>query len=299
MFGNPYRQDKSDAGMSGGAGGGADEAWLEGPDGPVLRGPGKRRRSPSLGPQLLSAGDGDSIAAGKIASPADGVQPVALETAALVPPVGQNGARGGDEEAGEIVGAMEDGEHQVLEEEQSRSSAAASGQASMRHDQVVKPSGKLQAHADVVKFLLSILSAIKSRSSSREQIFELLEAPDFPVDKQNFVQQLVLQVARATTALSIFAPLVLTSRWFLHITTCSMMVVVFSWQVKLLVPLNLQGLMRVARCPCDSVVNALQKEAKSLWKPGPKQIHNRQGAIGTLQSIGGSLIPCAGEWQAI
>ncbi|KAG0585074.1 hypothetical protein KC19_3G255800 [Ceratodon purpureus] len=66
-----------------------------------------------------------------------------------------------------------------------------------RRKRHMAPLGMHQEQSHVVAFLLSVIRALRySKSSNTKQLFELLSVPDFPVDKGNFLEQLILQAHR-------------------------------------------------------------------------------------------------------
>ncbi|KAH9549724.1 hypothetical protein CY35_10G033700 [Sphagnum magellanicum] len=230
MFGNPYRQEKSD--------GSADEAWLEGTS-PLLRGRKRRRRLPldsAASVTSLSSSASDStveVSSTEVTSPpkpgldigttTDGKSPDTL-----LPPLtdhklgdqrnfvkgtesveeksdpkylksGLGAERPNDlsekgiitvnntvEEATEAVPTNNIENTMIVEH---------SGQ--QRRILVVTPLGSHQEQSQVVAFLLSVIKALKySKPSNTKKLFELLSVPDFPVDKSNFLEQLIIQAQR-------------------------------------------------------------------------------------------------------
>ncbi|KAL3684707.1 hypothetical protein R1sor_002729 [Riccia sorocarpa] len=250
MFGNPYRQEKND---------GADEAWMEGPGGPIFRGRKRRRRqeSPSSSTSSLStsgsAVDTNSEAASgnaEVTSPvrnlpeSQSVTPDGLRTSPTsagtkvnervsdahdaVLPAENRGVSVADMEMGEdsiegkkvqgtltgvkqTVAALLDFQGSPSERMDTTSSGdmlsgleklrSSSQQAPrfMRKRRVVyiTPLGTEKDRDEVISFLLNIVKALRySKPSNTQKLFELLSSPDFPVDKSNFLEQLILQAER-------------------------------------------------------------------------------------------------------
>lgn len=66
-----------------------------------------------------------------------------------------------------------------------------------RRKRHMAPMGIHQEQSHVVAFLLSVIRALRySKPSNTKQLFDLLSVPDFPVDKGNFLEQLILQAHR-------------------------------------------------------------------------------------------------------
>ncbi|CAM6103367.1 unnamed protein product [Calypogeia fissa] len=73
------------------------------------------------------------------------------------------------------------------------------GARSLRKRRVIvcTPSGTEKDRDEVINFLLTIVKALRySKASNTQKLFELLSSPDFPVDKTNFLEQLILQAQR-------------------------------------------------------------------------------------------------------
>ncbi|CAM6046684.1 unnamed protein product [Sphagnum compactum] len=231
MFGNPYRQEKSD--------GNADEAWLEGTS-PLLRGRKRRRRLPpdsASGPALSSSSSSTSdstidVSSTEVTSPAKPGRDIGITDAkapdASLPPLSDHskpieqrpfvlGAESAEEKfnpkhlkSGLNAERPNEPSEKFLGSTDKVEAAANDAVVTnnietmivehsgrKRRIVVVTPLGSHQEQSHVVAFLLSVIKALKySKPSNTQKLFELLSVPDFPVDKSNFLEQLILQAQR-------------------------------------------------------------------------------------------------------
>ncbi|KAL2652907.1 hypothetical protein R1flu_021035 [Riccia fluitans] len=250
MFGNPYRQEKND---------GADEAWMDGPGGPIFRGRKRRRRqeSPSFSTSSLSSSgsavDTNSEAASgnaEVTSPVrnlpetqslnpDGFRTSPSSTGGKVIerisdaheaalPADSRGALVADMDMGEdsmegkrVLGTLTGVKQTVAAlldfpgasserietatagdvlsglEKLRTSSQEASHCMRKRRVVYITPLGTEKDRDEVINFLLNIVKALRyCKPSNTQKLFELLSSPDFPVDKSNFLEQLILQAER-------------------------------------------------------------------------------------------------------
>jgi hypothetical protein len=230
MFGNPYRQEKSD--------GSADEAWLEGTS-PLLRGRKRRRRLPpdsASGPALSSSSSSSTsdstidVSSTEVTSPAKPGRDIGMTDAkapdASLPPLSDHsrpieqrpfvlGAESAEEKCNpkylksglnaerpnepseKFLGSTDKVEAPANDAVVTNNIETMIVEHSGRKRRivVVTPLGSHQEQSHVVAFLLSVIKALKySKPSNTQKLFELLSVPDFPVDKSNFLEQLILQV---------------------------------------------------------------------------------------------------------
>ncbi|BBM97065.1 hypothetical protein MPTK1_1g02770 [Marchantia polymorpha subsp. ruderalis] len=252
MFGNPYRQEKND---------GADEAWMEGPGGPLFRGRKRRRRqeSPSASTSSLSSSgsavDGNSEAGSanaEVTSPArtlpelqptssDGLRNTLITTGTkvyerlsdsrstdvnetIIPTESRDSPMTDAVMAEENVDARKVhgsfvGDKQSVTTSLDFPTASSESldipaggdllerlhAASEEPTRCIKrrrlvhntPLGTEKDRQEVLSFLLTIVRALRySKPSNTQKLFELLSSPDFPVDKTNFLEQLIVQAEK-------------------------------------------------------------------------------------------------------